>query len=47
MAAQEDSEEDIVRVYGIKMRQQTDFTANVVKGKCYKDPYKPSCKNMI
>ena len=29
-------EEDIVRVYGIKMRQQTDFTSNIVKVSFFK-----------
>ena len=30
-AEQATVEEDIIRVYGIKMRQQTDFTSNIVK----------------
>ena len=30
-AEQATAEEEIVRVYGLKMRQETDFTSNIVK----------------
>ena len=38
-AEQATVEEDIIRVYGIKMRQQTDFTSNIVKVGIFEKTY--------
>ena len=48
MAAQEVVEgEELIRVYGIKMRQQTDFTSNLVKDLIQKLPGEGEFKELL
>ena len=48
MAAQEVVEgEELIRVYGIKMRQQTDFTSNLVKDLIQKVPGEAEFKELL
>jgi len=48
MAAQEVVEgEELIRVYGIKMRQQTDFTSNLVKDLIQKVPGEGEFKELL
>ena len=48
MAAQEIIEgEELIRVYGIKMRQQTDFTSNLVKDLIQKVPGEGEFKELL
>ena len=40
-------EEELIRVYGIKMRQQTDFTSNIVKDLITKVPAEDKFRTLL